>query len=306
MKYIDHTTVGNRLSWDGVVKAMQRGHLLPKAQISDQFLTRDPDTLLSRAAWINGLGFGVKSVSVMPNNPTQNLPTVQGAMLVFEDKHGTLDAIIDSNLVTKWKTAGDSVFGASLLARPNSETYLIVGAGVVAETLIEAYSAQFPNIKRIEIWNRTPEKASQLAAKFSAKGLPVFAASDLKTACQTADIISTATMSKTPLINGDWIKPGTHIDLIGAFKADMREADDALLQMGRLFVDSFDTTLDHIGELMIPLASGAIARDDILGDYYDLVQGVQGREANDDITILKNGGGAHLDLMTAKYILEAL
>lgn len=304
MKIVNHETVAGRLNWVDIVKALRSGHHLSKAEITDQFLSRDQDTLLSRAAWIDGLGFGVKSVSVMGANASVGLPSVQGAMLVFEDRTGQLEAVIDSDLVTQWKTAGDSALGAKLLARPDSQSYLILGAGVVAQNLAHAFHETFPAIQRIEIWNRTHCKAVTLARKLIDKGLPVSAVDDLPAACHRADIISTATMSKTPVLNGDWIAPGTHVDLIGAFKKDMREADDKLLQKGRIFVDSFDTTVNHIGELLIPLAGGVIARSDVLADLYDLVAGRDGRKSVDEITIFKNGGGAHLDLMTAKRILQ--
>jgi ornithine cyclodeaminase len=140
----------------------------------------------------------------------------------------------------------------------------------------------------------------------AAQGYPVKAVENLPDACARADIISTATMSNEPVIFGDWITAGTHVDLIGAFKANMREADDALMNKARLFVDSYDTTLLHIGELMMPLASGVISKADVLADYRGLVAGDDGRLSEDDITVLKNGGGAHLDLMTAKYILSRI
>ncbi|GAA6210622.1 ornithine cyclodeaminase [Hyphomicrobiales bacterium 4NK60-0047b] len=305
MKFINRETVAGKLNWLSVLDTLREGHLLPKADISDQFLVRKQDTLLSRAAWIDGLGFGVKSVSVMANNLAKGLPSVQGAMLVFEDRGGKLEAVIDSSLVTEWKTAGDSVLGAKLLARQDSENYLVVGAGVVAENLIHSYSEVFPNLKSFEVWNRTPAKADALANKMTKLGIPVQMVTNLKEASNRADIISTATMTRSPLLYGDWITPGTHVDLIGAFKKDMREADDTLLQKGQIFVDSFETTISHIGELMIPLLSGAITRNDILSDFYDLVNGQVGRTSSDEITVFKNGGGAHLDLMVAKYILKA-
>lgn len=306
MELVTRAQVEGRLTWPGVVEALSAGLRHAPAQISDQFLTRDPDTLLSRAAWIEGLGFGVKSVSVMPGNSGSRHPTVQGAMLVFEDVHGALKAIIDSDLVTEWKTAGDSVLGARLLARADARSVLIVGAGVVAQTLVRAYSEIFPQLKRIEIWNRTGGKAETLARKMRDEGYPVTRVKDLEAACGGADIISTATMSRSPVLSGDWIKPGTHVDLIGAFRPDMREADDHLMQRGRIFVDSRDTTIHHIGELMIPIAAGAISQADVLGDFYDLIAGREGRVSSEDITVFKNGGGAHLDLMTAQYILSQL
>lgn len=302
---ITEETVAGRLSWAGVVEALRRGHAAAKAEIGDQFLHRGPDTLLSRAAWIDGLGVGVKSVTVMAGNAARGAPTVQGAMLVFEDETGRPEAVIDSDLVTRWKTAGDSVLGAAILARPESRRLLILGAGVVAESLVEAYSALFPALESIEIWNRSPDRAEALVARLAGAGFPVRRAADLEMASGAADIVATATMAREPVLRGAWIAPGTHVDLIGAFKPDMREADDALLARAELFVDSRETTLGHIGELMIPIASGAITPAHLRGDLYDLCAGRAGRSGPEAVTVFKNGGGAHLDLMTAKAILAA-
>ena len=120
-----------------------------------------------------------------------------------------------------------------------------------------------------------------------------------------ADIISCATMATDPVIQGEWLREGQHLDLIGAFKADMREADDVAMQRAKVFVDSRATTIEHIGELMIPLANGAIQKSNILADLYDLATGQSGRTSDADITLFKNGGGAHLDLMTGREILKA-
>lgn len=284
------------LDWPSIVAAIQRGHSAAKPEISDQFLHRGNDTLLSRAAWIDGLGIAVKSVTVMP----KSTPSVQGAMLLFNDATGAVEAVVDSALVTKWKTVGDSLLGAKLLARPEAKRLLIIGAGTVAEGLAEAYPTHFPGLE-IEVWNRSAEKAKALAA-----GQPhIRAVTNLAEAVARADIISTATMAKTPVLNGAWLQAGQHLDLIGAFTADMREADDDALQRSRIFVDSMATTVEHIGELMIPLASGAITRADIHGDLYDLAQGAKGRLSAEDITLFKNGGGAHLDLMVGQEILAA-
>lgn len=287
--YIRAGDVEHLLDWNRMLDALTAGHLLAPPQISDQFLHRGDDTLLSRAAWIDGFGVAVKSVTVMP----ANTPSVNGAMLLFSDVTGQVEAVIDSGLVTKWKTAADSVLGAKLLARPDAKRLLIVGAGTVATSLIEAYRAVFPNIE-ITIWNRTRAKAEGL-------GVPV--ADDLKTAVEGADIVSCATMSKEPVIRGEWLQNGQHLDLIGAFKADMREVDDKAMQRATVFVDSRATTINHIGELMIPIANGAITADDVKGDLYDLVHG-SGRSSASEITLFKNGGGAHLDLMTGREILN--
>ena len=293
--YIRASDVEHLLDWNDLADALAAGHRMPKPEISDQFLHRGGDTLLSRAAWIDGFGVAVKSVTVMPDNAAKGLPSVHGAMVLFEDKTGQVEAVIDSALVTKWKTAGDSVLGARLLARPDSKRLLIVGAGTVAASLIEAYRAVFPNIE-ISVWNRTRANAENLGVKV---------ADDLASAVHAADIISCATMATTPVIKGEWLREGQHLDLIGAFKADMREVDDQAMQRAKLFVDSRETTIEHIGELKIPIASGAITAEDILADLYDLEQGQVGRTDARDITLFKNGGGAHLDLMTGREILKA-
>ncbi len=301
---ITAAAVEHRLAWAPMVAALAEGHRAARAGIGDVFLHRGPDTLLSRAAWIDGLGVGVKSVTVMPGNPARGRPSVQGAMVVFDDETGAVAAVIESGLVTKWKTAADSVLGATLLARPDARRLLILGAGVVAASLVEAYAALFPGLEGIALWNRTPDRAEALATRL-APTFPATAIRDLPAAVAAADIVSCATMSRTPVLHGAWVRPGTHVDLIGAFTADMREADDALIAGGRLFVDARATTIHHIGELTIPLAAGVITEADVRGDLYDLCRGAPGREAPGDVTVFKNGGGAHLDLMTARVILRA-
>lgn len=300
---IDRASLPSGFSWNDVVSALKDGHRRPRARITDQFLTSGDRTCMNRAAWIEGLGVGVKTFTVFPENAQNGRATVQGAMLIFDDTTGSPLALIDSDLVTYWKTAADSVYGASLLARPDSRTLVIVGTGVVAESLIDAYSAMFPELERIIVWGRNPAKSAALAARHQINGCVVEAATELAVAAGQADIVSCATLSKSPVLFGRWLRPGTHVDLIGAFRAFMREADDDLLQRSRLFVDSFDTTLDHIGELLIPLREGVIERRDILGDLYDLEAGNVSRTNGDEITVFKNGGGAHLDLMTARTLL---
>ena len=299
LPYITAGDVEHLLDWTRLADALAEGHRAPRPAIGDTFLTRGDDTLLSRAAWIDGMGVAVKSVTVLPGNPARGLASVNGAMVLFEDYTGLPVAVIDSALVTKWKTAGDSILGARLLARPESRRLLILGAGTVAASLIEAYRAVFPGIE-VTLWNRTTDKARALAETHDAK-----VADDLATAVAEADVISCATMSREPILRGDRLRPGQHVDLIGAFKADMREADDAALTRSRIFVDSLETTLDHIGELKDPLARGIIRREDVLGDLHDIVPGRVGRRGPEEITLFKNGGGAHLDLMTGRVILDA-
>jgi ornithine cyclodeaminase len=285
------------LDWIALTDALAAGHDQPKAEVADTFLYRGKDTLLTRSAWIDGLGLAIKAATIFPGNPGRGLGTVNGMMSLLSDTDGTLEAMIDFHLVTKWKTAADSLLAARRLARPDSRDILVIGAGAVAASLIEAYGAAFPDAT-FTLWNRTTAKAEALAARYP--GTQV--AADLPAAAAKADIVACATSGGVPVLKGDWLRPGQHVDLIGAYRPDMRETDDTALQRARIFADSRDTTLHHIGEFAIPLKDGAITEDDILADYYDLRAFAR---QPDDITLFKNGGGAHLDLMTARHILSA-
>jgi ornithine cyclodeaminase len=287
------------LTWAGLTQALADGHSLPRTEIGDTFLRRDPDTLLTRSAWIDGLGIAVKAATIFPGNPAHDRPSVNGAVTLYSDRDGTLQAIVDFHLVTKWKTAGDSLLAATLLAPPRVETILVIGAGTVAHSLVSAYRSAFP-AARFVIWNRSAPRAQALAAR--QPGATVVR--DLPQAVHDADIVTCATMATEPVLRGDWLRPGQHIDLIGAYRSDMREADDTALTRARLFVDARATTLDHIGELRDPISRGVIGPDAVVADYYDLKQGLFRRESADEITLFKNGGGAHLDLMTARHILD--
>lgn len=285
------------LDWIALTDALAEGHALPKAEVADTFLYRGKDTLLTRSAWIDGLGVAIKGATIFPGNAEKGLGMVNGMMSLLSDTDGLLEAMIDFHLVTKWKTAADSLLAARRLARPDSDKILIIGAGAVARSLREAYGAAFP-AAQFTIWNRTAAKAEALAADFD----NTTTATELPDAVAQADIVACATAGLVPVLNGEWLRPGQHVDLIGAYRPDMREADDETMRRGRIFVDSRDTTIHHIGEIALAIASGAITESAILADYYQLADFTR---APDDITVFKNGGGAHLDLMTARHILTA-
>jgi ornithine cyclodeaminase/alanine dehydrogenase-like protein (mu-crystallin family) len=303
-RHISFEDADDRLDWLALADALEQGHDLPKAQMQDVVMQRGDDTMLSRHAWIDGLGVLVKVGQVFPQNPGKfGIPTINGIVTLFDDVTGVLAATIDFHLVTKWKTAGDSLLAARHLARPDSRNILIVGAGPVARSMIGAYSALFP-VARFTLWNRTTSKAAEVALDYPDHDITV--ATDLPDAVAKADIISCATMANSPILRGEWLRPGQHIDLIGAYLPDMREADDATMRRARIFVDSYDTTVDQIGELLAPMESGAIMRTDILADFYSLKSGNFRRHSDNEITLHKNGGGAHLDLMTSSHILRTL
>lgn len=306
MRIITFEEADPLLSWNSIADALHAGHQLPRPDIGDLLLQSEPNALLNRGAWIPGLGIALKSMSVFPQNVSASpaLPTIQGGVLLFNDKNGSLIAVIDGILVTKWKTAGDSVLGAKLLANPSPKTHLIVGAGTVAASVIEAYMEVFPSIERFIVYNRTDSNAHKLAQTIQQKAPGIEVMENLEVACAEADIITCATMATDPVLKGEWVQPGTHVDLIGAYKPDMREADDNLLLKSELFVDSRDTTIGHIGEIDIPLKAGVISLENICGDLYDLCKNNAGRSSTEAITVFKNGGGAHLDLMTSRMIYE--
>ena len=286
------------LDWLALTDALAAGHEGPRADVADVFLYEGENMLLNRSAWIAGLGLAVKCATIFPGNKALGKPAIGGAVNLFSGKDGVLEAILDFHLVTKWKTAGDSLLAARRLARPDSRNILIVGAGTVGHSLREAYGAAFPDA-RFTVWNRSTEGAEA----FRAAHPDVTIANDLEAAVKAADIVTSATMTTEPILKGAWFQPGQHIDLIGAYRPDMREANDTALQRARVFVDSRETTIDHIGELKIPIAAGRFAAGDVIADYYALSD--MRRHTDDEITLFKNGGGAHLDLMTSRYILDS-
>ncbi len=302
---IDELTVDRVMDWSLLVQHMQACHRRPKPQSGDTLVRIGPNAIFTRTAGIEGLGFAVKAVTVFPGNPPP-VPSIQGDVLLFDKDQGQIIASIDAAAETRWKTAGDSALGSKLLSREDSRSLLMIGAGTMSEPLIRAHVAVRHAIERVTIWNRTPAKAEAVARRLGDLKRPVTVAPDLAKAVAEADIVACAVMCSDPVLEGRWLKPGTHVDLVGAYRLDMREADDEVMRRGRIFVNFRGTTVGHIGEIEIPLKTGVIRIEDILADLYDLVGGTPGRRAKDEITVYKNGGGAHLDLMTAIAIVEGV
>ncbi|OCW57767.1 ornithine cyclodeaminase family protein [Hoeflea olei] len=308
MRIVTGDDIGSVCSWLFAVEALRAGHVMPPADLRDSLVENGGRKMLVRTAWIPGLASGVKAVTIYPDNPSQTppKPSVQGQVLLFDEAGGHVVAVLEGVDLTAWKTAGDSALGSSLLSRPDVSTMLMVGAGSMARPLIEAHRAVRPSLEHVMIWNRNTARAEALAKAVARDGVTAEAVTDLDLAVARADLISSATMSTEPLIRGEMLRPGTHVDLVGAYTPSMREADDTTLARGRLFVDSRATTIGHIGEVMIPMQSGALTEADIEGDFHDLVQGRVARNSAEDITVFKNGGGAHLDVMIAHAVYLAL
>lgn len=305
MKILTADMLESSIDWPSLIAALRYGHTLPKAMVDDTLLEQAGRKYLVRSAWIEGIGACTKAVTIYPDNPARKpaQPSVQGQVIMFDENSGAPVGMIDGPAETRLKTAADSALGSALLSRENSKTLLVVGAGNMAGPLIEAHLAARPTLEKVLVWNRTEMRAAALAAEMGSKaGIAMMAVTDLDAAIPQADIICSATMSEVPVIKGALLSPGVHLDLVGAYTPAMREADDIALTRARLFADSFDTTLDHIGEYKIPLQAGTIQRSDVLADLYGLVAGAQGRLSDNDITIFKNGGGAHLDLMISHHL----
>jgi ornithine cyclodeaminase len=304
MRVIGHEEAMSVLDHGALIDALDAQHRLPPASVADSYVASvDGDGLLARSGFAPGRGLGVKLASVFPRNADR--PTVHSVYVMFDAVTGEERAVIVGNAITWFKTACDSGLASRRLARPDVRHLAMIGAGAMAPHLVRAHLAACPSLDRVTIWNRTPSRAEALAATI--EDVDVTVTTDLAGAVASADIVSCATMTVEPIVRGDWVRPGTHVDLVGSYRPDMREADDALMSNARIFVDSRDTTLATTGDLAIPIANGTISDADVLADHFQLASGqVEGRTSPDDITVFKNGGGGHLDLMTAAFVLERL
>ena len=265
------------------------------------------DHFLALPAWQRGRAMGAKLITVFPANETNGsgLPSVQGAYVLFDGRDGRLRAMIDGIALTCRKTAADSGVGAHFLARRGAASLLMVGAGAMAPHLVMAHLAARPSIRDVRIWNRTPARAAGLVAELDLPGVAVAVADDIEAAARAADVISCATMATEPLILGDWLKPGAHLDLVGSFRPDMLECDMGALGRGRVFVDSRWSAVEDCGEIVQALESCVLRPCDILADNFELARGQHpGRAGDDEITVYKNGGGGHLDLMVAQVLCD--
>lgn len=308
MRFIDGTEVEAVLDYPVLIAELAAAHRAGVDQAERLLMTQQradglPNHFLIWPAWQNDQALGIKLATTFPDNAGSDLPTVHAVYVLFEGRNGAPSAVIDGTAMTPWKTAADSALGARLLAREDAAHLLMVGAGVMAPHLIRAHLTVRPAIRRVTIWNRTPDRAAALASTLALDGVEIATSKDLEAAARQADLISCATGATAPLIHGAWLKPGTHLDLVGGFTPEMRETDDAAFRRARVFVDSRWFTIGHCGDLVAPLASGALTEAEVLGDLFQLCRGeVAGRETEADITLFKNAGGGHLDLMTARLI----
>ncbi|MBI1245047.1 MAG: ornithine cyclodeaminase family protein [Alphaproteobacteria bacterium] len=265
----------------------------------------DPASLLLMPAWQAGRYCGVKIVTVFPSNGAQGLPAVTASYILLSARTGMPLAFIDGHMLTLKRTAAASALTAKYLSRPDADKLLMVGTGALAPHMILAHASVRP-IRELVVWGRDAKKAQALAHNFNGRRLKARAATSLAEAVAWADTISCATLSKEPLVRGEWLRPGQHVDLVGGFTPDMREADDAAIARARVYVDTYGGALKEAGDIVQPMANGTLLEKQIAGDLAELTQGrAAGRSFHNQITLFKSVGTALEDLAAAEYVFEA-
>ena len=310
MQMIDAPAVIEALGWRPLIEALRDAFRAPCRMPPRHHHTIDcpgepAQTLLVMPAWQEGGAIGIKLVTVAPGNAGRGLPAVSASYVLADGRTGRHLALIDGGELTVRRTAAASALAADYLARADARHLLMVGTGRLAPNLIAAHATVRP-IDRVTIWGRSPHKAAALAARLNRPGLAVAATGDLPAAVAAADIVSCATLATEALVRGDWLPPGVHLDLVGAFTPTMREADDAALTRGRVFVDTRDGALTEAGEIVQAIQAGVLAADDIAADLFELTGGHRpGRTGAGEITVFKSAGTALEDLAAAMLVVQA-
>ena len=308
MLFVDAAEVRKVLTFSILVDALEAAHRRPKMEVQDGFLGSEKEQYFVRHAVDRGRFMASKLITSFPANPAGGeLPAVQAICVLFDGTNGRPLVVIDGTEITYWRTAADSALGAKLLAPPEPQTLLVVGAGEMSKWLTRAHRTVRPSLQRVLIWNRTPERAAEVAAMLAKEGIVVEVTRDLEAATRVADIISTCTRSHEPMIKGANLRPGVHLDLVGGYTPATREADDEAARRALIFVDRRESAFCGVGDILQPIENGVIRESDVLGDLYDLVGGTgAGRRSADDITFFKNAGGGHFDLMTCEVVFQQL
>ena len=256
-------------------------------------------TLLLMPVWQADRRLGVKLVTVTPGNRASGRRTVNALFVLFDNLSGEPIALMDGEELTLARTAAASALASTYLSRENSRTLVMVGTGALAPRMALAH-ASIRRFERILVWGRDPAKAAATVDELARAGCAATVATDLEAAVRQADVVSCATTSREPLVRGDWVRHGTHVDLVGAFRADMREADDALIARATVFVDTFAGALTEAGDLVQALSAGAIVRAHVVAEMADLAREHHpGRTSANEITLFKSVGGAIEDLAAA-------
>ncbi|MCF8480563.1 MAG: ornithine cyclodeaminase family protein [Rhodospirillum sp.] len=316
MRVFDTAAVRDHLPWPALIDALairfQEGCAAPTRHHHGMSVPGEAEaTLLLMPAWALGEDPSdricvVKIATVYPGNGARGLPAVAASVLALDGATGMPLAILDGGEVTARRTAAASALAARFLVRKDARTMVMVGAGRLAPNLIEAHLTVRPSLERVLLWARDPAKAQALRAEL-APVLPIAleVATDLEAAVRAADLVSCATLSREPLVLGDWLKPGAHLDLVGAFTPQMRECDDEAVRRCQVHVDTRNGALSEGGDMVQALASGALTPNAVVGDLFDLCRGqTPGRTSPGEITLFKSVGAALEDLAAAQLVLE--
>jgi len=310
MKHLDAKQVQDALSFKPLINALKEAFCseitVPMRHHHDMANPKASreTTLLLMPAWQAGEKAGVKMVTVAPDNAQLDLPSIQGIYLLMDLHTGTPEIMMDAPTLTTNRTAAASALAASFLARRNASHLFIVGTGALSPQLIRAHHAVSP-ITHVTVWGRSAVKAQAVIDQVSDLGLTCNITDSIETGVKGADIVSVATLSQTALIKGEWLTAGQHIDLVGAYRPDMREADDEVVKRCDIFVDSRPGATKETGDIKIPLENGVITLDDLNADLFELSAGLhKGRENDQQITLFKSVGHALEDLAAAKLVAK--
>jgi ornithine cyclodeaminase len=311
MRFLDADAIRSRLSWPRMLAALEdalRGEVEAPLRASHPIaVPNQPSaTLLAMPAWRSGRRIGVKLVTVFPGNADRGRRSVAAIYVLFDANDGTPIALLDGEELTVRRTAGASAYAASKLARSDARHLVMVGAGRMARPLIDAHRHVRP-IERVSIWSRTADRARATVAACVRDGIAAQPIADLAEAVAEGDIVSCATLATSPLVCGEWLRPGVHVDLIGAFRKEMRETDDRVMQRADLIVvDDRTAAMAEGGDVVQAIASGALGKEHIAAELRDLARGAHpGRTRDDQITVFKSVGFALEDLAAAEAIVDA-
>jgi ornithine cyclodeaminase/alanine dehydrogenase-like protein (mu-crystallin family) len=313
MRIVGAEDVHRVCAWADLVSALRSAHRGPRPLITRASIEAEvrgvTQSYFNLPAFLPGVAMGTKIATILPDNPARfpDVPAIQALYALFDGDDGRPAAVIDGTALTYRKTAADSALGSQLLSREDARVLLTVGAGGLAPYLARAHLAIRPSLDRVLVWNRTAARAEAMAATLRDEGADAAATADLEAAVRQADIVSCSTAATEPLVSGEWLKPGAHLDLVGGFTPAMRECDDKAVSRARLFIDESSVNLDLCGDLIDPIRRGVIPRAKVEGDLYDLCAPDWALDRlPDDVTLFKNGGGGHLDLFTALFIRDRL
>ena len=309
MKVFDAAATHGALSFDRLLPALQamfaQGCEVPARHVHEIPVPGGQSfTSLIMPAWLPGRYYGIKTINIAPGNGCLGLPGLHASYVLFDGSTGVPLAVMDGDAITTRRTAAASALAASWLAAPHARRLLVVGAGQVARLLPAAFRT-VRSIEQVTVWARSQRKAEDLARMLREEGVAAEATAELEAACRAADIVSCATLATEPVVRGDWLRPGTHLDLIGSFTPAMREADDACFVGAALFVDT-EEAMKKSGELLGPMARGVIGVDDIRGTLTTLSLGQPpdcGAPAGR--TLFKSVGTALEDLAAAILVYES-